>query len=218
VGDILRKLATEHTEITEKKSLRREMSDTLNIECRQKTVIVRFTRPEIRNPLSVDVLSELDNLVASCERNKNISSVIFTGTGDVFASGADLREIAAVKADTAVEFALRGQSLMAKIAALPQMTIAAINGYCFGGALDLVIACDRRIASPNAKFAHPGTGLGIITGWGGTQRLPRLVGQGLALELFFTAEPIDAHKAFSIGLIDEIVSDPLKHALGSVTE
>lgn len=98
---------------------------------------------------------------------------------------------------------------MTKITSLSQETIAAINGYCFGGALDLALACDRRIASPNATFAHPGASLGIITGWGGTQRLPRLVGTANALEMFFTASPIDAQRALRIGLIDSINEDVL---------
>jgi enoyl-CoA hydratase len=116
-------------------------------------------------------------------------------------------------AENAAEFARRGQDLMAKIAILPQTTIAAINGFCFGGALDLALACDTRISSPVATFAHPGAGLGIMTGWGGTQRLPRLIGQANALELFFTASPIDAARALSLGLIDKIVDDPLSHVL-----
>ena len=139
--------------------------------------------------------------------------LIFTGENDVFASGADLRQIAAVAADKAEEFALRGQRLMTRIAALPQTTVAAVNGFCFGGALDLALACDRLIASPNAKFAHPGAGLGIITGWGGTQRLPRLIGTANTLEMFFSATPVDAERALAIGLVDEIVADSLSAAL-----
>ncbi|MFM9905403.1 MAG: enoyl-CoA hydratase/isomerase family protein [Pyrinomonadaceae bacterium] len=176
------------------------------------TLTVRFKRPEIRNPLSVTVLEQLDVILAklSCD----LKTIIFTGSGDAFASGADLREIADVTAEAAKEFALRGQRLMAKIDALRQMTIAAINGYCFGGALDLALVCKRRIASPNAKFAHPGAGLGIITGWGGTQRLPRLIGEANALEMFFTAKPINAERALRIGLIDKVADDPLAQAFG----
>ncbi len=102
---------------------------------------------------------------------------------------------------------------MSRIAALPQITVAAINGYCFGGALDFALACKRRIASPNATFSHPGVGLGIITGWGGTQRLPRLIGEASALEMFFTAAPIMADHAFKFGLVDGIADDPLHRAL-----
>ena len=181
-------------------------------------LVVRFARPEVRNPLSVSVLSQLHTIIDDCAINEGLSAVIFTGTGNVFASGADLREIAAITTGTAAKFARNGQALMSKIAALPQLTVAAINGYCFGGALDLTLACDRRIASTTATFAHPGSGLGIITGWGGTQRLPRLVGTAYALELFFTATPITADKALAIGRVDEIADDPLAGAVRFVAE
>lgn len=189
------------------------MSNNIEIQDAGAARIVRFIRPELRNPLSIAVLSELEDIVAVCRNDDHLSSLIFTGTEDVFASGADLREIAEVSASTAPEFAQRGHRLMGSIAELPQTTIAAINGYCFGGALDLALSCDRRIASPNAKFAHPGTGLGIITGWGGTQRLPRLIGRARALEMFFTAEAIDAPRALQFGLIDEIADEPVDLAL-----
>ena len=200
MGGILLVMAAVETEIIDRK------------------LIVRFTTPEIRNPLSVSVLSELHKIIDDCENDEGLSAVIFTGAGNVFASGADLREIAAITTGTAAEFARNGQALMSKIAALPQLTVAAINGYCFGGALDLTLACDRRIASTTATFAHPGSGLGIITGWGGTQRLPRLVGTAYALELFFTATPITADKALAIGLVDEIADDPLAGAVRFVAE
>ena len=131
----------------------------------------------------------------------------------MFASGADLREIAEVTADTAREFSLRGQALMNMIASLKPLTVAAVNGYCFGGALDLALACDRRIASSKAIFSHPGTGLGIITGWGGTQRLPRLIGRANALEMFLTAGRFDANEALRIGLVDQVADDVLETAL-----
>ena len=188
------------------------MSDAVSVEYYNRQVVVRFTRPEIRNPLSVAVLDELDSIIESVLSDE-IAFLIFTGTADVFASGAHLREVAEVTSETAVAFARRGQDLMSKIASLPQTTIAAINGYCFGGALDLALACDKRVASSTAKFAHPGTGLGIITGWGGTQRLPRLIGEAAALEMFFTASPIDAERALRVGLIDEIDKDPLAKTL-----
>ncbi len=151
----------------------------------------------------MSVLDEIDAVLDGLERATE--TVIFTGTENVFASGADLREIAGIDVTTAHGFAERGQRLMNKIATETRTTIAAVNGYCFGGALDLALACDRRIALPSATFCHPGAGLGIITGWGGTQRLPRLVGEANALEMFFTAAPIDAERALTIGLIDKIV-------------
>jgi enoyl-CoA hydratase len=106
---------------------------------------------------------------------------------------------------------------MSKIAAANQTTIAAINGFCLGGALDLTLACNKRIASPNAIFSHPGVNLGIITGWGGTQRLPRLIGEAAALEMLLTAKRINAKEALRIGLINEIAENPLQKAVESQT-
>jgi enoyl-CoA hydratase len=187
------------------------MSNLLETERRGNSLVIILTRPEIRNPLSVAVLDLLSDLLA--ELDEGIGGLIFTGTGGAFASGADLREIADLTTEEAEGFAMRGQALMATVSALTQMTIAAVNGYCFGGALDLAMACDRRVASSSAKFAHPGAGLGIITGWGGTQRLPRLVGTANALEMFFTASPIDAERALKIGLIDEIADEAVERSL-----
>jgi enoyl-CoA hydratase len=189
------------------------MAEFLAIECIGPAMIVRFTRPEIRNPLSRLVIEHLHAILDEIATNGGVERLVFAGTGEAFASGADLNEIAALSAADAPEFARLGQALMQKIADLPQITIAAINGACFGGALDLALSCDRRIASENATFCHPGTGLGIITGWGGTQRLPRLVGRVAALELFLTAEPIDAERAFHIGLVGQITDDPLRAAI-----
>lgn len=190
------------------------MSNPIVVESIAENLIVRFNRPEIRNPLSVAVLEKLHAVIDQASGDRKIKKIIFTGKDDVFASGADLREIAHVKGETAArEFALRGQLLMRKIESAPQATIAAINGFCFGGALDLSLSCSRRIASPNAQFAHPGADLGIITGWGGTQRLPHLVGEAAALEMFLTAKRVDAREAFRIGLIDAVDENPLERAV-----
>ena len=177
------------------------------LERGENYLLIRFNRPEIRNPLSIEVLEELYQILDHVSEHKNIQNIIFTGTGDIFASGANLKEIADVNTETAREFAGRGQALMNRIAALPQKTIAAINGHCYGGALDLALACDMRIASPNAVFCHPGVGLGIITGWGGTQRLPRLIGEAKALEMFLTAKQVFVNEALQFGLIDEIAEN-----------
>jgi enoyl-CoA hydratase/carnithine racemase len=107
---------------------------------------------------------------------------------------------------------------MKKIADAKQTTIAVINGFCFGGALDLALACDKRIASPNAVFSHPGANLGIVTGWGGTKRLPRLVGEAKALEIFLTAKRVAAVEALRIGLIDKISENPLAELLANYSE
>ncbi len=191
------------------------MSNTLKTYRSGNTQIVRFDLPEIRNPLSSEVLSELEAFLDGIDHDKSIKKILFTGTDGVFASGADLREIDRLSAAKAPEFARRGQQLMDKIAALGIEAYAAINGPCLGGALDLALACSHRIASPDATFCHPGAGLGIITGWGGTQRLPRLIGETNALKLFLTAAPISADEALRIGLIDQIVSDPLSTIIDS---
>jgi enoyl-CoA hydratase len=192
------------------------MSNAVIIEEADRNVIVRFNRPEIRSPLSISVLETVAAIVDDIERRDYIGRMIFTGVGTVFASGADLREIAEVDAETAREFALRGQNLMKRISELNAATIAAVNGICFGGALDLALACDRRIASPQAMFSHPGADLGIMTGWGGTQRLSRLVGEAVSLEMFFTAKRVNSNEAMLIGLVDEVADDPLARALSSV--
>jgi enoyl-CoA hydratase len=189
------------------------MSNTLIIEQVGPAIVVRFSRPEIRSPLSVEVLDELANIVTDLASYAEIRKIIFTGVGEVFASGADLREIAKLENDGVREFARRGQDLMRGISDLPVETIAAVNGICFGGALDLALACRRRIASPNAVFSHPGADLGIMTGWGGTQRLPRLIGEGRALEMFFTAKRVTADEALISGLVDEVAEDVVKRAL-----
>lgn len=179
-------------------------------EERAGVLIIRFDRPEIRSPLSIHVIEGISFLLDDA---RDLKTIIFTGTLDVFASGADLREVAEVTGDRAREFAIRGQTLMSQIASASALTVAVVNGYCFGGALDLALACSYRIASANAVFSHPGTGLGIITGWGGTQRLPRLIGRANALEMLFTSLKVNAEEALRIGLVDRIVESPLTAAL-----
>ena len=174
-------------------------------------MIVRFTRPEIRNPLSAHVVDALAQMLAKAD--ESVSAVVFTGSDGVFASGADLREIAELDGATAAEFARLGQSLMNTITNLEARSIAAINGYCYGGALDLALACDSRIATQTAEFCHPGAGLGIMTGWGGTQRLPRLIGEAAAVEMFLTGKRVTAEEALHTGLIGSIVGDPVAAAI-----
>jgi enoyl-CoA hydratase len=171
------------------------------------TIFIKFAEAQARNPLSSIVLRRLHEVLDNIELSSELRTVIFTGAGNAFASGANLREIAALDSDSAPDFARFGQSLMSRIAAIDKITIAAINGFCFGGALDLALACHKRIAHPTATFAHPGAGLGIITGWGGTQRLPRLIGRTNALEMFFTAGPIGARRALDIGLVDAVADN-----------
>lgn len=192
-----------------------QLTKNLTVESINDSAVIRFTRPKIKNPLSVETLEALKTIFPALESNENIAKIIFTGSGDTFASGANLREIAEITKDTAKEFALRGQRLMNKISNSKQTTIAAINGFCFGGALDLALACNVRIASPDAVFCHPGANLGIITGWGGTQRLPRLIGEAAALEMFLTAKRVTAREALKIGLIDKITENPLSDSIAN---
>ncbi len=156
---------------------------------------------EIRNMSSLD--APVLPLVLSGERN--------------FSVGADLNEIRQLSGPDALEFAHLGQSLMQALETYPATTIAAIEGHCMGGGLDLALACHRRIAAPGAVFGHRGAALGLITGWGGTQRLPRLIGKGRALELFVAAEKVSAARALEVGLIDAIAADPAAEALRQLT-
>lgn len=176
-------------------------------------VVIRLNRPAARNPLSLDTLAQLQAHMFACASRPDLTAIILTGTEDVFASGANLRELQQLTPLTAKEFARTGQRLMKSIAAAAPLTIAAINGYCMGGGLDLALACDVRCAAPNAVFAHPGAQLGIITGWGGTQRLPRLIGQARALDMFMTARRVPAAEALQFGLIHHVADPVLDFAL-----
>lgn len=188
-----------------------ELSNGFITERIGRAMVVRFSRPNLRNPLSVELVESLIEILSSVTSD----TVVFTGSDDVFASGADLREIAGVDGSNAVEFAERGQKLMSLIAGPNFHTIAAVNGFCYGGALDLALACDLRIASPNAEFCHPGASLGIMTGWGGTQRLPRLIGEAAALEMFLTGKKVSAGEALSMCLVNAIAEDPLSAAIAA---
>lgn len=139
--------------------------------------------------------------------------LVIAGNARFFSAGADLNEIAALTGAEAFRFAQMGQRLMTAVASFPAPTIAVIQGYCMGGGLDLALACDRRIASAHAMFGHRGAALGLITGWAGTQRLPRLVGKARALQMFLAAEKLHAAQALQAGLVDAIVEEPLAAAL-----
>jgi len=170
--------------------------------------ILRFNRPIKRNPLSLSTLQELERSLSTLLPRENIGAIIFTGSNDVFASGADIRELAQLNPASALELSRFGQGLFQSIADARQITIAAINGYCMGGALDLALACDIRVASRAAVFSHPGGKLGIITGWGGTQRLPRIIGRARAIELFITTGRYSSEAALEMGLVSR-VADPV---------
>ena len=184
------------------------------VEERGALAVIRIERPAQRNSLSVSTLSKLDEAFSSLSARDDIDSVVFTGTGDVFASGADIRELRTLTPDTARAFAERGQRLFQKISDARQLTVAAVNGYCMGGGLDLALACRVRVASSAAVFAHPGARLGIITGWGGTQRLTKLIGAPRAVEMFTTARRLSAAEALETGLVSGVRDDVLGYACG----
>jgi len=135
-----------------------------------------------------------------------------------FSAGADLKEIAGLDGPSAHDFADMGQDLMGAIERFPAPVYAAISGYCMGGGLDLALACHYRIASPHAVFGHRGAALGLTTGWGGTQRLPRLIGKARALEILVTAEKVTAHRALQMGLVDAVVENPVEESLQRIHE
>jgi enoyl-CoA hydratase/carnithine racemase len=144
--------------------------------------------------------------------------LVIAGNANFFSAGADLREIAALNGPAAYEFSHLGQALMRAVEQFPAPVYAAVSGYCMGGGLDLALACHRRLASANAVFGHRGAALGLITGWGGTQRLPRLIGRGLALEMFVAAEKISAQRALLTGLVEAVVDDPVNEALRRISQ
>src|SRR6185503_11852081 len=125
--------------------------------------VIRFNRPAQRNPLSISTLHDLEHTLLALIPRDDVKVLIFTGTADVFASGANIRELANLSSTAALRFSQLGQRVFQRIADAQQRTVAAINGYCFGGALDLALACDVRVASSDALFSHPGARLGIIT-------------------------------------------------------
>jgi enoyl-CoA hydratase len=177
-----------------------------------RTAVVALNRPAQINRLGARMLGELERVFSSLEEDNDLAVVIVTGMGGVFSAGADLNEVAALDAQTAIGFARRGQALMSRLDHPARISIAAIDGYCLGGGLDLALGCDLRYATPRASFQHPGARRGIITGWGGTARLPRLIGDGAARWMFMTAECIDAREAYRCRLINEICEDAMARA------
>jgi enoyl-CoA hydratase/carnithine racemase len=180
--------------------------------------VLRLTSPDGTNRLTRTCVLALTVAIDELkERQKRqLCPLIIAGNRQFFSVGADLKEIAALTGPEAYEFSALGQALMNAIASYPAPVIAAIEGHCMGGGLDLALACHRRIAAPHAVFGHRGAALGLITGWGGTQRLPRLIGKSKALELFVAAEKISAARALEIGLVDAIADDPVTEAMSQL--
>ena len=172
---------------------------------------MRITSADGTNRLTSDFVIALAETVRNLAKVE--AAIVITGSDKFFSAGADLVQIAALGGPAAYEFARMGQKLMQELSDFPAPTYAAIAGYCMGGGLDLALACRHRIASPHAVFGHRGAALGLITGWGGTQRLPRLIGKGRALEMFVAAEKIAAVRGLQMGLVDAISEDPVKECI-----
>ncbi len=181
------------------------------IEERQGVRILQLASKDGTNRLTLRCVLSLTKTIDHLRSQEG--PLIITGHARFFSAGAELEEIAALDGPKAYEFSKKGQNLMTTIERFPAPTYAAVEGYCMGGGLDLALACKHRIASPRAIFGHRGAALGLITGWGGTQRLPRLIGKGRALELFVAAEKVNAARALQIGLIDAIADDPVAEAI-----
>jgi enoyl-CoA hydratase/carnithine racemase len=180
-------------------------------EHRDGATLLRLASPDGTNRLTRACVLALTQEVQRLAREPR--PLLITGNHRFFSAGAELEEIVALTGPAAYEFSRMGQALMDAIDAFPALAIAAVGGYCMGGGLDLALACDLRMASPHAIFGHRGAALGLITGWGGTQRLPRLVGKAKALEMFAAAEKIHAQEALRLGLVDAIAADPAEAAL-----
>lgn len=168
--------------------------------------LLTVNRPRALNALNADTLDEIEEALRRVAGDDAASALIITGAGEKsFVAGADIKELSELNATTGREKALRGQRVFTAIEALPMPVIAAVNGFCLGGGCELALACHLRVASEQARFGQPEVKLGLIPGYGGSQRLPRLVGKGRALELLLSGEMISAQEAYRIGLVNRVV-------------
>ncbi|HTD95726.1 MAG TPA: enoyl-CoA hydratase-related protein [Edaphobacter sp.] len=180
--------------------------ETLLYEVQGPVATVTLNRPKVLHALNAQVFDELEAVFVALSTDKNIRVVLVTGLGDkAFAAGADINEIAATDTVTGAAKARRGQGVFRLIETCGRPVIALINGFALGGGCELAMACTMRVASETARLGQPEVKLGLVPGYGGTQRLPRLVGQPAALKLLLTGEMIGAAEALRIGLVDEVV-------------
>ena len=175
------------------------------LQIEDKVAILTISRPKSLNSLNTETLKELDLAIDEIAEDNQIYAVIITGEGKSFVAGADITEMKDLDLMGGRKFGFLGNKVFRKLEILEKPVIAAVNGFALGGGCELSIACDIRIASSKAKFGQPEVGLGITPGFGGTQRLARLVGMGMAKQLLFTAEIINAEEAFRIGLVNKVV-------------
>jgi enoyl-CoA hydratase len=184
----------------------RRMYPHLLYETRDSIATITVNRPSVRNALNVATVKELAAAFDQAKADHTIRVVILTGAGDkAFVAGADISEIAELDEVSGAEFSRQGHAVFDSIEALGKPVIAAVNGYALGGGCELAMACTLRIAAETAVFGQPEVNLGLIPGYGGTQRLPRLIGKSRALHLLLTGETIAAHEALMLGLVDSVV-------------
>jgi enoyl-CoA hydratase len=183
------------------------MSDqNLTVDVRDQVAFVTVNRPEKLNALDDRTVEELDQAFAALGADPAVRAVVLTGAGEkAFVAGADIGELATQSPVDGKERSVRGQRVLDRIERLGKPVVAAVNGFALGGGCELAMACHVRIASENAKLGTPEVKLGIMCGYAGTQRLPRLVGKGRALEMLLTGEMVDAQEAFRIGLVNRVV-------------
>ena len=184
------------------------MTDFQNLKFEKKNHIAYITidRPKVLNALNMATMQELKDAFAAAKDDAEVRVVILTGAGEkAFVAGADIGELAQQNAVSAKEYTHRGQAIVDAIENLGKPVIACINGFALGGGCEIAMACTMRLASDNAKLGQPEVKLGIMPGYGGTQRLSRLVGKGIAMQLVLTGEMISAQEAYRIGLVNEVV-------------
>ncbi len=169
--------------------------------------IVTFSRPEALNAVNEEVLTEFEELLAGLERDPEVRVVVLTGEGKAFVAGGDIAHMRGLTPAEGERFVYRGQRLLRRLERLPQVTIAAINGFALGGGLEIALACDLRLASAGARLGLPEVKVGLFPGWGGTQRLVRLAGRGIAKDLVFTGRTLGADEALTLGLVSRVVPD-----------
>lgn len=181
--------------------------ENILFEVRDGISFLTLNRPKVLNALNAATLQELQSAIDAVRDDASIRAVLLTGAGEkAFAAGADIQELARVNGIEGRELALRGQAVFRSIETCGKPVIACINGFALGGGCELALACTLRIASENARFGQPEVKLGLIPGYGGTQRLARLVGKGVALQMILTAEMMTAADALRVGLVNEVVA------------
>jgi enoyl-CoA hydratase/carnithine racemase len=181
------------------------VSSSLRLHAEERLVRLELLGVNGYPRLTRFLLAELDSGLSSLLADPGCEGAVVHGSEKCFAAGADIAEVGALSGVSALEFARRAQLLFERIARAAKPVVAAVSGYCLGGGFDLALACRWRLAAPGAVFGHPGATLGLLTGWGGTQRLPRLLRPAHALELLLSGKQVDAEQALEIGLVDEVV-------------